>query len=138
MVSNEAKRRIAELAAQYGLKLVMLFGSAAREKMDAKSDLDIAVLGNSDFYEKRYSDFLYDLTAVEEKEKREIEVVPISDRNPVLLFEIFNGGIPLFYKDEEEYWRIRNWARHTYEENSRFFADRERLMDERLARLAKV
>jgi predicted nucleotidyltransferase len=135
MISQQAKKLIRKLAVKYNLKLVMLFGSAIKKTFQDRSDLDIAILADKDFYEKHYSDFLYDLVKVENLEKREIEVVPISDINPILLYNIFNQGIPLYKKNEEEYWRILNWARITYEENKRFFYGREKLMEKRLAKI---
>lgn len=135
MISEQAKKIIKELAVKYNLKLIMLFGSATKKTFRDRSDLDIAVLGDKNFYQKHYSDFIYDLVEVENLEKREIEVVPISDINPILLYNIFNEGIPLYKRNEEEYWRTCNWARHSYEENKRFFYGRKELMEKRLAKI---
>lgn len=134
-ISKKAKNLISDLAIKYDLKLVILFGSSARGAELQKSDLDIAILADHEFYEKHYQDFIFDIAEVENLEKREIEIVPISDRNPILLYNIFNDGIPLYIKDNESYWRTRNWARHSYEENSRFFYGREKLINERLAKV---
>lgn len=135
MISDASKKLIKELAVKYDLKLVMLFGSASRDTEQKNSDIDIAILGNSNFYEKDYSKFLYDMAKIEDVEKREIEVVPISDRNPILLKNIFDGGIPLYIKNQTEYQKIRNWARFSYEDNAKFFHGREKMIKERLSKI---
>lgn len=129
---EETNDSIQKLAEKYRLKLVMLFGSAARGTETKKSDIDIAVLGDKDFYENNYSDFLFEMAKLERIEKREIEVVPISDRNPILLYHIFKDGIALYKKSEEEYFRTISWARFIYEDNKRFFYGREKLIEKRL------
>lgn len=135
MILKETKDSIQKLAEKYEIKLVMLFGSSARGTETKKSDVDIAVLGDKDFYEKNYSDFLFEMAKLEDIERREIEVVPISDRNPILLYHIFKDGIALYKKSEEEYFRIINWARFIYEDNKRFFYGREKSIRERLKKI---
>lgn len=132
---EKIKKIMKELAIKYNLKLIMLFGSATKQTFHDKSDLDIAVLGDKNFYEKNYSNFFYDMAKIENIEKREIEIVPISDINPILLYNIFNEGIPLYKESEEEYWNICNWARFSFEENKRFFYGREKLIEKRLLNL---
>lgn len=133
MLKDETKKIIEELARKYRLKAVMLFGSAAKGRTRPGSDVDLAILADQDFYEKNFSDFTYDLMAAEEAEKREFDVVPISGKNPILLYNIFNDGAPIYIRDREEYWRLRSWARFTYEEARRFFYGREKLLEERLS-----
>lgn len=135
MLKPETQKIIQELAKKYRLKVVMLFGSAAKEKIRAKSDIDLAILADPDFYEKGFSNFNYDLMEAEKIEQREIEIVPISNQNPILLFNIFNDGIPIYVRNQEEYYRLRSWARFSYEDNQRFFYGREKLLEKRMEKL---
>ena len=135
MLKSKTKKIIRDLAKKYHLKAVMLFGSFAKNKTQAKSDIDLAVLAPPDFYEKSFSDFTYDLMKAEDMEKREIEVVPITGYNPILLFNIFNYGVPVYISSKEEYSRLRAWARFTYEDSRRFFSGREKLLEKRMERL---
>lgn len=135
MLKPKTKKIICALAKKYHLKVVILFGSSARKKIQAASDIDLAVLADSQFYESDFSGFNYDLLKAEDIEKREIEVVPISGYNPVLLFNIFNDGLPIYINNQEDYYRLRGWARFTYEDSRRFFPGREKLLEKRLERL---
>ena len=129
------KKEVARLAKKYELKLVMLFGSSSRGSALTDSDIDLAILANENFYEKKYSDFSYDLTEVENTLKKNIDIVPISNYNPLLLYNIFNDGEALYIRDEDEYASIRSWARFSYEDNQRFFYDRNENIKKRLRRL---
>lgn len=136
MIKTETEKNIKELGKKYNLKLIMLFGSAARNKENIKSDIDIAIMpSDKNFYENDFSNFNYDLMEAENIEKKEIEVIPISNENPILLYNIFNDGIPLYMKNEQEFSRIKSWARFSYEDNKRFFYGRETLLQRRLAKL---
>lgn len=135
MLKPKTKKIICALAKKYHLKVVILFGSSARKKLRPGSDIDLAVLADSQFYESDFSGFNYDLMKAEDIEKREIEVVPISSYNPILLFNIFNDGLPIYIRNKEDYYRLRAWARFTYENSRRFFLGREKLLEKRMERL---
>lgn len=137
VIKEETKKIIQDLARKYRIKVAMVFGSAARKKAGDKSDIDMAILADSDFYKKCLSNFNYDLLKAEEIEKKEIDVVPISNHNPILLFNIFNDGVLIYAEDEEEYQRLRGWARFSYEDNKRFFFGREKLLQKRLEELKR-
>lgn len=134
-MQRKTEKIIQDLAKQYALKVVMVFGSAAKGTMNADSDIDLAVLANRKFYEKDFSDFNCDLMRAEDVERREIDVVPIGNQNPLLLFNIFNDGKPIYVADQQEYYRLCSWARVSYEESQRFFGGREQLLRKRMKRL---
>ena len=137
IIKSKTVKIIRDLAKKYRLKVVMVFGSAARRHTQAGSDIDLAILADKNFYEKHLSDFNYDLLQAEDIEKKEIEVIPIGNHNPILLFNIFNDGIPIYVQDEEKYHRLQSWARFSYEDNRRFFSGREKLLQKRLQKLRK-
>jgi len=132
---QKTKKIIRDLAKHYAIKVVMVFGSEAKGTTRAGSDIDLAILANQTFYEKKFSNFNCDLMKAEEIEQREIDVVPIGNQNPLLLFNIFNDGAPLYIADQQEYYRLCNWARFSYEESQRFFGGREHLLEKRMKRL---
>jgi len=132
---KKTEKIIQNLAKHYALKVVMLFGSEAKGKARPGSDIDLAILANPSFYDKKFSDFNFDLMRAQEAEHREIEVVPISNQNLLLLFNIFNDGRPLYIADPQEYYRLCNWARISYEESQRFFRGRQHLLEQRIGRL---
>ncbi|MBI2470990.1 MAG: nucleotidyltransferase domain-containing protein [Planctomycetes bacterium] len=137
MLSNKSLEIIKTLAGKYHLKLVILFGGLAQGIYDDKSDIDLAILPeDNSFYENEcLSKLIYDLMAVEDIERREVDVVPITSENPLLLYQIGKYGEPVYEKDEETYIRFLNWARFTYEDNLRFHRGLDELILEDLKKL---
>ena len=91
---------------------------------------------DSSFYENdSLSKLIYDLMEVEDIERREVDVVPITSENPLLLYQIGKYGEPVYEKDEETYIRFLNWARFTYEDNLRFQRGLDELILEDLKKL---
>lgn len=72
---------------------------------------------------------------VEDIERREVDVVPITSENPLLLYQIGKCGEPIYEKDEETYIRFLNWARFTYEDNLRYQRGLDELILEDLKKL---
>ncbi len=139
MLQEKSKKMIKKLAKKYGIKLIMLFGSALKDKkLRFKNDIDLAILADREFYENKYSKFRFELQEVADLEKKEIDTVPISAENPILLYDIFQEGEPIYYRSEEEYANTRSWARWSYEDNSRFFGNREELLIKRIKKLEKA
>lgn len=138
MLQEKSKKIIKKLAKKYNIKLVILFGSALKDKkLRFKNDIDLAILADKEFYENDYSNFRFELSDVADLEKKEIDTVPISAQNPLLLYDIFQEGEPIYYRSEEEYAEIRSWARWSYEDNSRFFKGQKELLEKGLAKLEK-
>lgn len=139
MLQEKSKKIIKKLAKKYGIKLVMLFGSSLKDKkLRFKNDIDLAILADKEFYEDGYSKFKFELLDVAELEKREIDTVPISSQNPLLLYDIFQEGEPIYYRSEEEYDKIRIWARWSYEDNLRFFKGQKEILEKGLKQLEKI
>lgn len=135
VLKPESREIIKKLAETLGIKVIIVFGSVARGKEIGKSDIDLAVFADKRFYEEKFSDFIYGLMEAEAVEQREIDVVPISGENPILLYNIFNDGIPVYTRNEEEYLNLRSWARFIYEDSRRFFFGREELLKKKMEKL---
>jgi hypothetical protein len=91
---------------------------------------------DNSFYEnERLSKLTYDLMEVEDIERREVDVVPITSENPLLLYQIGKYGEPVYERDEETYICFLNWARFTYEDNLRFLKGLDELILEDLKKL---
>ncbi len=98
------KAAIRELAARYGIRLAVLFGSKARGEATKLSDVDVGVLCDCDVLE-----------LAEELERRGIsaDVVDIRDAPPVLARFIALEGV-LIYGDEWEFHEFRSRALREY------------------------
>lgn len=95
------KEEILEIVKKYnGIRLLILFGSRARNEMTADSDWDFAYVGDPLFD----SDAFYlDLVLLLRTEK--IDLVNLAKANGLLRFRIARDGV-LFYQTAEEYERF--------------------------------
>ncbi len=98
------KAAIKELAARYGIRLAVLFGSRARREATKLSDVDVAVLCDCDVSE-----------LAEELERRGIsaDVVDLREVPPVLACLIAVDGV-LVYGDEWDFHEFRSRALREY------------------------
>lgn len=90
-MNNEALK---EFCREAGIELVVLFGSAARGSEQPKSDVDIALKLKRGLTVSKL-DLIYNFGRL--FNDREIDLVILSiNTDPVLLYEIFSHGKPLF------------------------------------------
>ncbi len=104
MTFNELQKafktvEIDRLIQDYGITLIMIFGSVAKETSNANSDIDIAVLlneQNDEFHLKirfRLIDFF------EKIFKKNCDVILLNEAPPQLKYQIFKYGRLLLEKD---------------------------------------
>ncbi len=90
-MNNEALQKYCH---ESGIELLVLFGSAARGAVQPDSDVDIALKMNKGIAVSKL-DLIYNLGQL--FDDREIDLVILSiNTDPVLLYEIFAHGKPLF------------------------------------------
>lgn len=85
------------LASEKSIELAYLFGSEARGKSRAGSDVDIAILLNTDFFAEGRLELR--LKIAEKLNKlfgREIDVVILNTAGSLLKFQVVRDGKPLF------------------------------------------
>lgn len=119
-LDREALRSAAE---QYGLDLIVLFGSTVHGRRRADSDLDIAI----HFAEPRSEKLTrHEIANVEGalfdvlEPHCELDVVPLHGASPLLKWNVAQTGIPLFTATPATWMRFRIHARHDFEDNERF------------------
>ena len=86
MVPTPAAVLASALAAEPGLRLAVLFGSAARDEAGDRSDLDVAVIGPDQGHLSPLEVRLARATG------RQVEVVSLEAAPPLLRFEIAREG----------------------------------------------
>lgn len=99
----DGQERVADIAKQYKIKLVYLYGSYARNQQNTMSDIDLAVLFEDELPKKEYLD--YQLSFGGEIEKtfalEKVDVRGLNFRSPRFNFTIYSEGVLLFAKDED-------------------------------------
>lgn len=121
--------RLEEVARRFGLRLVVLYGSHARGRADAASDLDVAVLGCApeafwDCYQA-LADVFGDGS---------LDLVRLEDADSLLRYEILRDGIRLF-GDPDFFCGYRAYAFRDYVDSADLRALEARLFERKMARM---
>ncbi len=107
---------------EYRIDLIVLFGSCARGRDKAGSDLDIAVrfvfkgLGRNP---ERLGSLQRALTEALGGE-RDVDLVEVNFASPVLMWEIARTGIPLYEKKGGLFASFRSYASRLYQDTEKF------------------
>lgn len=87
-ITNEQKQKIEKIGEDFNLKLLLLYGSCAKDAQRKGSDLDIAFLSNIsvdfDTYFKLYSS----LEGIFGDKDRDLDIVDIRKKDPLFLYQI--------------------------------------------------
>jgi predicted nucleotidyltransferase len=125
---------IAAVAQREGIDLVVLFGSAARARLRARSDLDIAVrfaTGRPAFEaEARVAAELHAAL----KPPRELDLVLLNHASPLLLIQVTAEGIPLYAASPEVWPLFRLYSRRRFEDTEKYRRRRWETLQERFLR----
>lgn len=92
-IFNFDKKKIRDLASNYKIELILLFGSYAKKKAHKRSDLDIGIYS----YKKITPDDLWELQTklMELLGRDDIDVVILNNTSPILLFNILKHHTPI-------------------------------------------
>lgn len=94
---NDATKGIEEIAKQYGLKLVVLFGSRARGDATQKSDYDIGLYGNRVLTEEEMVALQNEFSSLLKTDA--IDLVDIKRASPLLKVKVFEA-FEVLYEDD--------------------------------------
>jgi predicted nucleotidyltransferase len=89
--------RLGDLADQYQVELILIFGSQAREDVHPDSDLDIAVYGRQVFSEKEKIQLTYELCNF--LHTNDVDLVDLKTASPSLKKEVFKNYKILLQRD---------------------------------------
>lgn len=132
ILNKEKKRKIAEIAKQYNLSLVLLFGSFASGKIHAKSDLDIAIQGQRGQTLFSFNDELAMIGKFTEIFKgKKIDLCVINRANPLLLKQI-NQNCQLFFGKLRDFYNFKIYAFNRYNDYKRFFEMEAKIVREQV------
>ncbi|MDR7520999.1 MAG: nucleotidyltransferase domain-containing protein [Armatimonadota bacterium] len=114
-LTAQQAERLAQVAARFGLRLIVAFGSRATRRVHAGSDLDLAILPapGREIGFRELADLLADLFAIFPDADVDLALIPHAD--PLFLKKIFETGV-LLYGDAVEFRRYRVYAFRRYSE----------------------
>ena len=105
---DKIKPLIKELAQKYHLLLVVLFGSQARGKTHARSDVDIAFLSSSPMDLSDIAAMQFEFT--QRLHLKDIELVDLRGAPPLLLREVARQSVLLYEQDPLEFANFKIYA----------------------------
>jgi predicted nucleotidyltransferase len=125
---------VAAVAEREGIDLVVLFGSAARGRLRAESDLDIAVR-----FVNGWPGFEAEARVAAElhaglQPPRELDLVLLNRASPLLLIQVATEGIPLYEASPEVWPLFWLYARRRFEDTEKYRRRRWEAHQERFLR----
>ena len=134
---SELRKKITPIAVKFRLKLVVLFGSGARDRMRHDSDIDIGVAVDVPVFEKPqlYRDFMEAFEPIENYYRRKIDLVQINSHNMIVLSHILKEWVllyeykPFYYNLQRLHWRF------LVEDNYRYTLNYSRVLEKKLDKL---
>jgi predicted nucleotidyltransferase len=123
-------QRLSAVSAQFGLRLVLLFGSAARGQARPDSDCDIAVAGCP-------PDRFWDLSVALQATIRggaQLDLVRLEPADPLFRYEILRDAV-LLYGDPDLFCEFRAFAFRDFHDSASLFALERTLLRKKLARI---
>jgi len=116
-ITKDQKLKIAKIAKQFQLKLVVMFGSFVNRKNRKDSDLDIAVLGSKEVSFNEQISLTNEFSLIFNKN---IDLSVLNKANPLLLFEASKNSI-LLYGSREEFSKFKLYAFNVYNDYTPYF-----------------
>jgi predicted nucleotidyltransferase len=120
-VNESALREIAE---QFGLSLIVLFGSAAKGRMNKESDVDIAVWAEMLVDDE---DVLADWTIALGSSLAEaipngegVDLVVLNKVTSLLQFQVARHGVLLYERVPNSWRRFKSYAARRYDDDAKF------------------
>lgn len=113
-------KQLRPVAQKFGVRLIVLFGSAARGKVHAESDIDVGVLM------ERYPTFNRRLKlwqALCEIFRAEIDLAVLNHATPLLKFQVARDGKVLFQRHPAVWANWKSYAFRQYWDTKKFRDD---------------
>ncbi len=108
----QEEQTIRHICDSYGIDLIFLFGSHARSRITAKSDLDIGVYLRNRISSKET--WALQCSFMEIYKRCDIDLVILNDASPLLLFDLMLHHKIIYMKDDRVLHNFFSWARKRY------------------------
>ncbi|MEI8175155.1 MAG: nucleotidyltransferase domain-containing protein [bacterium] len=115
---TELKSKIAVLAEKHNLKLVVLFGSQARNRANKESDIDVGIYRDSNISWDEKIKLSLEFGNILKNNNVDVEI--ISSNSPLLMHNILNSGKILFEKDKDVFFVLKLYAWKVFTDSKMF------------------
>ncbi len=127
-ISLPTKEMLAPITKQFGLRFIVLFGSAARGKMHEESDIDVGVLTDHPVTFNKRLKLWYELSSLFHAE---IDLAVLNHAEPVLGFEVARDGKLLCERDKFAWENWRSYKIRQYWDTKKFRDDLRKHISQR-------
>jgi len=111
-IDSLTKSRISTFCHDYKIDLFIIFGSFVTEKTHPTSDIDIALLINSQSNQIDKLNLIFELEGIFERQVDLVILSPTTD--PLLRYEIFFSGKPIYMTDKNLFEENKLYAWKIY------------------------
>lgn len=108
----QEEQTIKHICDSYGIELIFLFGSHAKDRITTKSDLDIGV-----YLRRRISSqeiWGLQCALMDIYKRCDIDLIVLNDASPLLLFDLILNHKLIYMKDERVLHNFFSWSRKRY------------------------
>lgn len=130
------KIEIERIGREYGLKLLLVYGSFVRNTARLESDLDIAVLGAKEVSFDLLLEIYNRLSDIF-KDKKEIDVKSLHHSDMLFRYYVMRDGI-LLYGNITDYNQYKSYAFRAYRDSRDLLRLEEILVDKRIKSLQEA
>ncbi len=128
------RERLEQIALQFGLDLIVLFGSHAKGRARPGSDVDIAVRA----IQRPWGDWKWEFEVEAAlsgaiQADGEVDTVFLNGASPLLMFQVASTGQPLFEKEEGAFSEFRSYAARVYYDYEPRFSRQAKYLREKFA-----
>ncbi|MEW5940881.1 MAG: nucleotidyltransferase domain-containing protein [Chloroflexota bacterium] len=124
-VSLPSREDLQPIAKRFGLRLIVLFGSAARGRTHADSDMDIAVLAERPL---TFNQRLKLWSALSPLFSRDVDLAVLNFAAPLLKFQVARDGKVLFQQNPFAWDNWKSYAFRQYWDTEKFRGDLSRYL----------
>ena len=127
------REQLSLLAEAFGIRSLLLFGSAASGREHPGSDVDLAVLlRDRDTDYSRMANLHYELQRL--LPQKEVDLAPLNQADPLFLKKI-TEECRLLYGEPSEFYSLKMYAFRRYQDHKRFLAMERRYVRNFLERI---
>lgn len=137
-LTGEQRQKIKKVGKEFNLKLIILYGSYAKETARRGSDLDVAVLGEKPIDLKTELKLYSALAKIfGDNRERELDVKSLHGVDPFFRYQVMKDGV-LVYGDLHDFHIFKVYAIRCHQENQKLRKLKEILLKKRQEHLEKL
>lgn len=109
---QQDEKTLRQVCGPYGIEIIFLFGSHAKDRATTKSDFDIGVYLSSRISSSK--EWELQCAFMDIYKRCNIDLVVLNDASPLLLFDLLLNHKIIYKKNEKVLYNFSSWARKRY------------------------